>query len=68
MQPVAPEVFFWLNFEDAALKFDRPMFVSSLGLYVLPRLPRFWREFQGSEKSLGHMFDFILSVTLQSGT
>ena len=64
---MALEVFFWLNVEEAALKFARPMFVSSPGLCALPRLLRFGREFQGSGKSLGHMLDFILSVTLQSG-
>ena len=60
-------LFFWLNVEEAALKFARPMFVSSPGLCALPRLLRFWWEFQGSGKSLGHMPNFILSVMLQSG-
>ena len=67
MQPAALEVFFLLNVEEAALKYARPMFVSSPGLCVLPRLPQFWRKFQGSGKSSGRMPHFILSVALPSG-
>ena len=57
-------MFFRLNVKEAALKFSRPMFVSSPGLCALSRLLRFWREFQESRKSLGHMLYFICPLRL----